>query len=31
MRIKDKARFIICGWKHEGEALKLMGETNDEP
>lgn len=21
----------ICGWKHEGEALKLMGETNDEP
>lgn len=21
----------ICGWKHEGEALKLIGETNDEP
>ena len=21
----------ICGWKHEGEALKLIGETDDEP
>lgn len=21
----------ICGWKHEGEVLKLIGETNDEP
>lgn len=21
----------ICGWKHQVDALKLIGETNDEP